>query len=137
MPVYQYDGVHYDLPEGLSNDQAIAKIQGYLGVSTKPKLPAQTGTATPESMVADPSNPFSFLGQEQQTEQGPAMQAVGQGVNRALQVGAGVAKGAVLNPVAAETEDSSSMQKCKKDMLNNEPMQEQLDLILQSLAVLQ
>lgn len=101
MPVYQYDGIHYDLPEGLSNDQAISKIKGYLGVSTQPKLPAQTGTAAPESMVADPSNPFSFLGQEQQTEQGPAMQSVGQGVNRALQVGAGVAKGAILNPVAA------------------------------------
>lgn len=101
MPVYQYDGIHYDLPEGLSNDQAISKIKGYLGVSTQPKLPAQIGTATPESMVADPSNPFSFLGQEQQTEQGPAMQSVGQGVNRALQVGAGVAKGAILNPVAA------------------------------------
>ena len=32
MPVYQYEGKHYDLPEGLSNEQAIAKIQGYLGI---------------------------------------------------------------------------------------------------------
>jgi ligand-binding SRPBCC domain-containing protein len=104
MPVYQYEGVHYDLPEGLSNDQAVSKIKGYLGVSTQPKLPAQTGEATPESMVTDPSNPFSYLGQEQQTSQGPAMQAVGQGVNRALQVGAGVTKGAILNPVAAITQ---------------------------------
>lgn len=101
MPVYQYEGIHYDLPEGLSNEQAISKIQSHLGVSTKPKLPAQTGEATPESMLADPSNPFSFLGQEQQTAQGPAMQAVGQGVNRGLQIGAGIAKGAVINPVAA------------------------------------
>lgn len=31
MPVYQYKGVHYDLPDGLSNEQAIAKIQSYLG----------------------------------------------------------------------------------------------------------
>ena len=68
---------------------------------TAQKLPATTGEATPESMVADPSNPFSYLGQEQQTAQGPAMQAVGQGVNRALQVGAGLAKGAVINPIAA------------------------------------
>lgn len=101
MPVYQYEGLHYDLPEGLSNEQAIAKIQSHLGVATKPKLPVQTGEATPESMVADPSNPFSYLAPEQQTAQGPAMQTVGQGVNRALQIGAGVAKGAVLNPVAA------------------------------------
>jgi len=34
MPVYQYEGNHYDLPEGLSNEQAIAKIQGYLGKTT-------------------------------------------------------------------------------------------------------
>jgi hypothetical protein len=32
MPVYQYEGKHYDLPEGLNNEQAIAKIQGYLGI---------------------------------------------------------------------------------------------------------
>ena len=30
MPVYQYEGKNYDLPEGLSNEQAIAKIEGYL-----------------------------------------------------------------------------------------------------------
>lgn len=34
MPVYQYEGKHYDLPEGLSNDQAIAKIEGFLGKTT-------------------------------------------------------------------------------------------------------
>jgi hypothetical protein len=34
MPVYQYEGKHYDLPDGLSNEQAIAKIQGYLGKAT-------------------------------------------------------------------------------------------------------
>lgn len=33
MPVYQYEGKHYDLPEGLSNEQAIAKIETYLGVA--------------------------------------------------------------------------------------------------------
>lgn len=41
MPVYQYDGVHYDLPDGLSNEQAIAKIKGHLGVSEQ----ASFGTA--------------------------------------------------------------------------------------------
>lgn len=98
MPKYTINGVVFNSPTALSDDDLEE-----LASTTKPKekLPAQTGTAAPESMVADPSNPFSFLGQEQQTEQGPAMQAVGQGVNRALQVGAGVAKGAVINPVAA------------------------------------
>jgi len=40
MPVYQYEGKHYDLPEGLSNEQAIAKIQGYLGKTTTPEQTA-------------------------------------------------------------------------------------------------
>lgn len=31
MPVYQYEGQHFDLPEGLSNEQAIAKIEAHLG----------------------------------------------------------------------------------------------------------
>lgn len=31
MPVYQYDGQHFDLPEGLSNEQAMAKIEAHLG----------------------------------------------------------------------------------------------------------
>jgi hypothetical protein len=98
MPKYTINGVVFNSATSLSD----ADLEE-LAATTKQKerLPAQTGTAAPESMVADPSNPFSFLGQEQQTEQGPAMQAVGQGVNRALQVGAGAAKGAVINPVAA------------------------------------
>lgn len=99
MPVYEYKGQFYELNE-TDPAAAKAKIVSSLGGTTE-KLPAQTGTASAESMVADPSNPFSFLSQEQQTEQGPAMQAVGQGVQRGLQVGAGLAKGAVINPVAA------------------------------------
>jgi hypothetical protein len=54
-------------------------------------------------MVAggDMNNPFAYLDQSQKTEQGPAMQAVSQGVNRGVQVGAGLAKGAVINPASA------------------------------------
>lgn len=33
MPVYEYDGKHYELPDGLSNEQAIATIQGHLGAA--------------------------------------------------------------------------------------------------------
>ena len=43
MPIYQYEGQHYDLPEGLSKDQAIAKIEAHLG-----KTPAAS-TKTPEA----------------------------------------------------------------------------------------
>jgi len=38
MPVYQFQGQHYDLPDGLSNEQAIAKIKGYLGKAESPSL---------------------------------------------------------------------------------------------------
>lgn len=31
MPVYEYNGQHYELPDGLSNEQALSKIQTYLG----------------------------------------------------------------------------------------------------------
>ena len=33
MPVYEYEGKFYDLPDGLSNEQAIKKIQSYLGAA--------------------------------------------------------------------------------------------------------
>lgn len=38
MPVYQYEGQHFDLPDGLSNEQAIAKIQSHLGTTKASKL---------------------------------------------------------------------------------------------------
>ena len=31
MPVYQFDDQHYDLPDGLTNEQAISKIKSHLG----------------------------------------------------------------------------------------------------------
>ena len=46
MPVYQYEGKHYDLPEGLSNEQAIAKIETHLG---------KTKSVTPEASAPAPS----------------------------------------------------------------------------------
>lgn len=50
MPVYQYEGKHYDLPEGLSNDQAIAKIEGYLGKTGAPASPPAPEVSTMERM---------------------------------------------------------------------------------------
>lgn len=31
MPVYQYEGIHYSLPDGLSDEEAIGKIKAHLG----------------------------------------------------------------------------------------------------------
>lgn len=119
MPVYEYKGMFYELNE---TDPAAAKAKI---VSSLDKQYTEKTSRTldflpkgvPEWMQSkpgqgwddanapvaggDPTNPMAYLSSEQKTEQGPAMQSVGQGVNRALQVGAGVAKGAVINPVAA------------------------------------
>lgn len=40
MPVYEYEGKFYDLPAGLSNEQAISQIQGYLGIQQAPQEPS-------------------------------------------------------------------------------------------------
>lgn len=37
MPVYEYKGQQYDLPDGLSNEQALSKIQTYLNEPTAPQ----------------------------------------------------------------------------------------------------
>jgi len=81
MPVYQYQGQHYDLPDGLSNEAAIAKIKTHLG--EKPKAASKdtsigedlkiglagvgkmvdTGVSLAASAVARP-----FAGQEAQDD---------------------------------------------------------------------
>ena len=35
MPVYEYGGQHFDLPDGLSNEQALSKIKSHLGETEK------------------------------------------------------------------------------------------------------
>jgi hypothetical protein len=55
----------------------------------------------PQAAGGDVTNPMAYLSEAQKTEQGPAMQAVSQGVNTAVRTGAGIAKGAVINPAAA------------------------------------
>lgn len=43
MPIYQYEGQHFDLPEGLSKEQAIAKIEAHLGKTQSPAPAAPSG----------------------------------------------------------------------------------------------
>lgn len=57
MPVYQYRGVHYDLPDGLSNEQAIARIQSYLGAGAGA---GAAQTAEPQGSVTVQGAPASF-----------------------------------------------------------------------------
>lgn len=52
MPVYQYEGKHYDLPEGLSNEQAIAKIETHLGVAPKAATSAAPSPTTQPAEVS-------------------------------------------------------------------------------------
>lgn len=115
MPVYEYKGQFYELEEA-DPAAAKAKIVSSLGGGAAPEkkgmldflpkgvpdwMQSKPGQEAPVAAGGDPTNPMAYLSEAQKTEQGPAMQAVGQGVNRAVQVGAGLAKGAVINPVAA------------------------------------
>jgi hypothetical protein len=45
MPIYQYQDQHYDLPDGLTNEQALEKIKAHLGETS----------AAPVAAVAQPS----------------------------------------------------------------------------------
>ena len=65
MPVYQYDGQHYDLPDGLSNEQAIAKIKAHLG---DVETPAGQPSAKDQTM----QNIQQAVGQEQEGLTGTA-----------------------------------------------------------------
>ena len=43
MAHYQYEGLHFELPDGLSNDEAIAKIESYLGKKKAAPTPKSLG----------------------------------------------------------------------------------------------
>ena len=108
-----------DVPEGTTKEQIMAKYNAMTGKQQPSKggLLDFLPKGTPSWMVSKPgqgwddanasltggdvTNPMAYLSEAQKTEQGPTMQAVSQGVNRATQIGAGVAKGAIINPVAA------------------------------------
>ena len=119
MPVYEYKGQFYELEE-TDPTAAKAKIVASLGGGAAPEkkgmldflpkgvpdwMQSKPGQgwddANAQAAGGDVTNPMAYLSEAQKTEQGPAMQAVGEGVRRGVQVGAGLAKGAVINPVAA------------------------------------
>lgn len=119
MPVYEYKGQFYELND-TDPAAAKAKIQSKLSTDYDKKtssvldflpkgvpdwMQSKPGQgwddANAQAAGGDPMNPMAYLSDTQKQEQGPAMQAVSQGVNRGVQVGAGLAKGAVINPAAA------------------------------------
>lgn len=51
MPVYEYKGQQYELPDGLSNEQALSKIQGYLTGSTEAVQPEKA--SAPPSLTSE------------------------------------------------------------------------------------
>ena len=119
MPKYTVNGKTISAERQLTD----AELEELFGGAAPQKPQQSTGSfldkfkGTPDWMVSKPgqgwddanaqaaggdvTNPMAYLSDAQKTEQGAAMKAVGQGVNRAVQVGAGVAKGAVINPAAA------------------------------------
>lgn len=51
MPIYEFQGQQYDLPDGLSNEEALAKIKLHLNANPEPKTEQQTPSET--SMVGE------------------------------------------------------------------------------------
>lgn len=125
MPIYEYKGVEYEMSEE-DPTKAKAKILAYLKEpAAKPasKAPEETifdrllPKGTPSWMISkpgqgwddanvsaaggDPTNPMAYLSEAQKTEAGPALQKTGKALSTGLRVGAGLTKGAVLNPILA------------------------------------
>lgn len=50
MPVYEYEGKFYELPAGISNEEAIAKIRSYLGTT---QAPVPTAEPAPKRGLAE------------------------------------------------------------------------------------
>lgn len=117
MPKYTINGVTYNSPTPLSDSDLEELAGGTAKAPEKKGMLDFLPKGVPDWMTSKPgqgwddanapaaggdaTNPMAYLSETQKTEQGPAMQAVGQGVQRGLQVGAGLAKGAVINPAAA------------------------------------
>lgn len=66
MPVYQYEGQHYDLPDGLTNEQALSKIKAHLGASdntpTVSQTPAQSIPSTMDNVGTGIKQAFAGVG---------------------------------------------------------------------------
>lgn len=88
MPVYQYEGKHYDLPDGLSNEQAIAKIEGYLGKTGTSSAKEDLASQIPGQSVKAPA------AQPQEVSMVERMFGLGSPIARTI-------KGAIVDPALA------------------------------------
>lgn len=57
MPVYQYKGQHFDLPDGLTNEQALSKIKAHLGETQEPAPVAENQSAAETARLARQAAP--------------------------------------------------------------------------------
>lgn len=90
MPVYQYEGQHFDLPDGLSNEQAMAKIEAHLGKTPTAPAPTEVQRGRP-TMTNDPR-----LVNQQPQEPSTASSLLSQGYS--------ALKGAVIDPLLGTTQ---------------------------------
>lgn len=90
------------------HDESYSRFMDFLPKGVPSWMQSKPGQgwddANAQAAGGDVTNPMAYLSEAQKTEQGAGMKAVSQGVNRAVQIGAGVAKGAVINPATAVIE---------------------------------
>ena len=103
MPIYQYEGVHYDLPDGLSNEDAIAKIEAHLGKTPSAAKPQQS-TQTPAQLGIPDSTPMPYT-PPPKSRWDDALA----GESGLAQTAAGLLGAATTGPLAMATQAASSL----------------------------
>lgn len=97
MPVYEYKGQHYELADGLSKEQALAKIKTHLGETVEQPVespkPIETAQQAPTVPQQSPTMPEYGL------ERFKAMMSQeAESLAKRGRTVAGIARGAVINP---------------------------------------
>lgn len=127
-----------DVPDGTTKEQVLAKYNAMLGKKTEPAKPSflDRFKGTPDWMVSKPgqgwddanaqaaggdaTNPMSYLSEAQKTEQGAAGKLGGKIAQEVVRAGAGIAKGAIINPVAAVAQlDSGAGRKFAEEAIKS------------------
>lgn len=127
-----------DVPDGTTKEQVLAKYNAMVGKTTEQAKPSflDKFKGTPDWMVSKPgqgwddanaqaaggdvTNPMAYLSEAQKTEQGAAGKLGGKIAQEVVRAGAGIAKGAIINPVAAIAQlDSNAGRKFAEEALKS------------------
>lgn len=87
-----------DVPKKVKESPKPVKPSSMAGT---PSWMLSSSPAEEGANVSDPSNPFAYISEDQKTEQGAAGKAISKVVQNTMRTGAGLAQGAVIDPMRA------------------------------------